>query len=143
MLRKKKKGFTLEREIGSFRIRITEARADIETFGREVKWTFLLGTKQYFHFKSYFEREDWKTIEFLVKTMYNVFLVFSDAKLAVDINKLIAESLPRIQENLAGKQTPSTEKDEEILAQEKLKFEAQEELKKLKKEENETKGRQG
>lgn len=125
-MKNKQKGFTWEREVGSFRIRVTEERVDIETFGREIKWVFLLGTKQYFHFKSYFELEDWKTIEYLVKTMYNTLLVFSDAQLVVDINKLISDSLPRIQERIAKAQSDTEETEEEILKQEKLKNTANE-----------------
>lgn len=125
-MKNKQKGFTWEREVGSFRIRVTEERVDIETFGREIKWVFLLGTKQYLHFKYYFESGHWKTIEYLVKTMYNTLLVFSDAQLVVDINKLISDSLPRIQERIAKAQSDTEETEEEILKQEKLKNTANE-----------------
>ena len=120
--KKNKNDFTWEREIGSFRIGVTPLRVDVETKSKDVKWTFLLGTKQYYHFRSYYEAQEWKLIEYLVKTMYNVLLIFSDAELSKEINKLISDSMPRLQalaDARSGKDQSET--DDEILEQEKFK----------------------
>jgi hypothetical protein len=120
---KKKEKFTWEKELGGLKLRITETKAEIETLAKDIKWTFLIGTKPYLYLRNFYEGADWDILLLLSRSLYGTLLIFSDQEFMMDLNSFIIKSVERIENTAVPDLTEEEEK--EILNQEKILCETQ------------------
>lgn len=123
---KKKDKFTLEKELGGFRLRITETKAEVESIAKDIKWTFQIGTKPYLYLRNFYEGGDWDVLVLMCRALYSSLLIFSDIEFLMDINASALSCLERIENSQQEQLTEEEEK--EILNQEKILCETQKKL---------------
>lgn len=125
---KKKQPFSVEQELGAYRVRITENSATLETFKKDWKQVFDVGTNMALHIISHFQNKAWAELEMLAYALYTgSILTVLDAPFINGLGKLFEEYSERQLAKAA--ETPETEEtEEEILQQEKYKQEFKEQL---------------